>query len=184
MAVIDSIRDTITRMTPVTLDSIDGVSLLNRVDTKFVLHETQLLTVLAAVADTYQVLEINGTRLGRYATTYFDTPDFAMYRSHHNGIRARYKVRCRTYIDSELVFLEVKEKTNKDRTLKTRIRLPEPIAPLADIDSAWFPLCFPYDVHTLRPVLWNRFHRMTLIHLEESERSSSSYRLARGKSAP
>ncbi len=181
MAVFDSIRDTIAQMTPVTLASIDGVSLLNRVDTKFVLHETQLLAALAAVADTYQVLEIDGARLGRYASTYFDTPDFAMYYSHHNGIRARYKVRCRTYVDSSLVFLEIKEKTNKERTLKTRIPLPEPVTSLAGIDTAWLPPCFPYDVHTLRPVLWNRFDRMTLVNLEESERVTIDVNLSFGE---
>jgi SPX domain protein involved in polyphosphate accumulation len=70
------------------------------------------------------VLEINGARLHHYQTLYFDTRDFALYSQHHNGQRARYKVRVREYLDSEMAFLEVKRKTNQNRTIKSRLQTP------------------------------------------------------------
>jgi len=78
---------------PISLAEMDGVSLLNRTDTKYVMGVSQLCRALQQVAGQYRVLEINCTRLNHYRTVYYDTPDFALYQQHHNGLRTRYKVR-------------------------------------------------------------------------------------------
>ena len=169
-SVLDSIHELTDTLPSITLGLIDGVSLLNRVDTKYVLHEQQLRAVLAAVGSEYRVLDINGFRISRYATTYFDTADYAMFRSHHNGERVRYKVRCRGYMESRLYFFEVKAKTNRDRTVKNRVQIPAPLDRLDDVDPAWLPAQFPYDVRALTPMLWNRFRRLTLVSLDAGER--------------
>ena len=70
----------------------------------------------------YKVLTISGLRQGRYETRYFDTADYEMYTKHHNGKLNRYKVRFRTYVDSEMNFFEVKFKTNTGRTRKSRVK--------------------------------------------------------------
>jgi hypothetical protein len=157
-------------MPTISLDEIKALSLLDRLDVKFILHEQQLIQILERICDRYRVLEINGVRPGRYYTTYFDTPDFFLFHSHHNGLRVRHKVRWRWYIDSRLVFLEVKEKNNRERTVKTRTILPEPISNLADLPSTWKPPSLTVDPSLLKPVVWNRFRRITLADFERHER--------------
>ncbi|MCS6825015.1 MAG: polyphosphate polymerase domain-containing protein [Caldilinea sp.] len=157
-------------MPAISLDEIKVLSLLDRLDVKFILHEQQLIQILERISDRYRVLEINGVRPGRYYTTYFDTPDFFLFHSHHNGLRVRHKVRWRWYIDSRLVFLEVKEKNNRERTVKTRTILSEPVTSLAELPSGWMPLSLTVDPAHLRPVVWNRFRRMTLADFERQER--------------
>ncbi len=51
----------------------------------------------------------------------FDTPEFELFRWHHAGGRNRYKVRARQYVESRYTFLEVKHKTNKQHTVKSRL---------------------------------------------------------------
>lgn len=157
-------------MPAISLEEIKVLALLDRLDVKFILHDRQLVQILERVRHHYRVLEINNVRPGRYRTTYFDTPDFAMFQSHHNGMRVRHKVRWRWYIDSALVFLEVKEKTNRDRTVKTRTVLPAPVSHLRDIEPTWMPDSLTVDPHRLQPVVWNRFQRMTLADFERQER--------------
>ena len=167
---LNLLRRIIGEMTPITLRDIDNVALLNRMDTKFVMTEQQLARALDAVTHQYNVLEINSVRLGRYRTIYFDTSDFSFYRSHHNGERDRYKVRCRSYEDSHLCFLEVKRKTNKERTIKKRIPIPGLVESLDGFSGEQIGACLPFALDALQPVLWNRFHRMTLINFNEGER--------------
>src|SRR3954447_21085174 len=110
LSTTEQLRPLIDRPHAITLSQLAPLTLLDRKDTKFVVSREQLQEVLAASIDQYKILEINGVRPGRYVTTYFDTPDFAMYFAHHNGERYRYKLRCRSYLDSELAFVEVKMK--------------------------------------------------------------------------
>ena len=154
----------------ISLDALAPLSLLDRIDSKFVLHQEQLRQVLANVMNEYYVLEISGVRASSYLTTYFDTSDFAMYFDHHNGKRSRYKVRCRTYLDSGNAFVEVKVKTNKERTVKYRQPVTSHLTSLAALDCSWLPPTFPYQVGELHPVVWNRFARITLANFEHRER--------------
>lgn len=167
---LEQVISTAEEMPSISLNEIKALALLDRLDVKFMLHDRQLAEIMARVRDHYRVLEINGVRPGRYHTTYFDTPDFAMYHAHHNGVRARHKVRWRRYIDSGLIYLEVKEKTNRERTVKSRITLPAPVYGLDALDISWMPTSFTIDPHSLQPVVWNRFQRMTLADFERQER--------------
>lgn len=169
------------QMAAISLDQIKALALLDRLDVKFILHDRQLAQIMERVRTHYRVLEINGVRPGQYYTTYFDTADFAMYQSHHNGLRVRHKVRWRWYLDSQLIFLEVKEKTNRERTVKTRTILREPIWHFDDLAAAWMPPSFGLDPRTLRPVVWNRFRRMTLADFERQERITIDLDLVFGR---
>ena len=157
-------------MMPISLDEIETLALMDRVDVKFILHEREFLRALEQVADQYHILELEGVRGTRYLTTYFDTPDYAMYHMHHNGARTRFKVRWRWYLDSATIFLEVKEKNNRERTRKTRIRLAEPVTDLNSIDLSWLPEQFDHDPATLAPTVWTRFRRLMLADTERGER--------------
>ena len=92
----------------VTLKQLDSVELQNRIDTKYVLTQDQLLALLRGIRDEQFVLEIDERRLFNYKTVYYDTADFQFFKDHHNGKTNRFKVRIRKYVESEILFLEVK----------------------------------------------------------------------------
>lgn len=107
---------------PISLAGLDKVKLMNRVDSKYVFHRRHLDAILMEVASQYSVLEIAEKRLFDYASLYFDTPDYALYKQHHNGKPNRVKLRYREYIDTGDVFFEVKKKIKGMRTDKYRVR--------------------------------------------------------------
>jgi hypothetical protein len=178
---LQQVISTANEMAPISLAEINALALLDRLDVKFILHAHQLAQIMERVRDKYRVLEINGVRPGRYLTRYFDTPDFAMYQSHHNGLRVRHKVRWRWYIDSEVIYLEVKEKTNRERTVKTRTILPAPLLDFQGLDHGWMPSSLAVDPGALQPVVWNRFRRMTLADFERQERITIDIALELGR---
>ncbi|MEM9024537.1 MAG: polyphosphate polymerase domain-containing protein, partial [Bacteroidota bacterium] len=106
----------------------------------------------------------------RYHSVYLDTADHLLYLSHHNGLRSRYKVRFRHYLDSGLQFLEVKKKDNKDRTRKQRLTMQEWQWPLPEAARLFLDAHFPYEQNTLVPGMEIGFSRLTLAHSVRSER--------------
>ena len=75
----------------------------------------------------YRVQETKDERNMRYDTTYFDTLDFNMFHVHQTGHTGRQKLRFRTYVSSNLQFMEVKTKNNHGRTKKKRIEVTDMI---------------------------------------------------------
>lgn len=110
----------LSRFTPVSLAEMDAVALTNRIDTKYVIPQWQLPSILQALTGSYHVLDIDGKREHPYETLYFDTTDFRLYLDHHNGRGNRYKLRLRKYGNSAVSFMELKRKTNTGRTVKSR----------------------------------------------------------------
>jgi hypothetical protein len=155
---------------PISLKEMDAVALLNRVDTKFVLTNAQLLRALSTLQNDYRILEVQGQRLNHYRTLYFDMPDFDLYNLHVNGRAERYKVRSREYADSHLSFLEVKHKTRKDRTIKDRINTTQPLVDVNREAEQWLHGVFPYESSMLEAKIWNTFTRLTLVSKHYCER--------------
>ena len=114
------IDNIITSFDPIALDEMDSVKLMNRVDTKFVITRQQLIQILPQLRDDYRMLEIKGLRTPQYESEYYDSKSFGFYIDHHRKKINRFKVRFRKYVESNLVFLEVKHK-NCGRTDKKRI---------------------------------------------------------------
>jgi hypothetical protein len=158
------------RFDPISLDQMEAVALLNRTDTKFVLTTRQLKQALAAVQPDYWMLSVEGQRLHHYRTLYFDSPDFGLYTSHVNGRADRYKVRSREYTSTRKSYLEVKHKTNKDRTIKDRLPTAHPVVQMTYEAENWLHGVFPYDTCALEPKLWNTFTRLTLVSKHFCER--------------
>ncbi len=114
------------RLDSITLDDMNTEArMMTRVDRKYLIHTDELRAFLDEVPADTRVLEINGKRQQRYATTYFDTPDLLSYRMTAQKRRRRFKVRQRTYVDSSLGFCEVKTRGPRGVTVKHRV----PIAP-------------------------------------------------------
>lgn len=157
------------RFAMIALADLNEANLQNRVDTKFLCNEAQLAEILERVADDYRVVNAFGHTYGRYASLYYDTPGLAMYLDHHNGVRDRFKVRTRTYLDTRATFLEIKRKTNKERTVKTR--MPLAVDAPFDADAARFVAAFsPFALDSLVAGLANDFWRITLVANEGVER--------------
>ena len=158
-------------MTPISLEEMKGVRLMNRVDTKFLVTSGQLCDILRGVRDCYYAQEVEGHRLSPYRTVYYDTPELTMYLIHHDRHLVRDKVRVRTYVDSNLSFCEVKHKTNKGRTKKKRIEVQPRFNIVEDPEAAAFLAEHqPYPVECLRPHLETVFDRITLVNFEKTER--------------
>lgn len=159
---------------PIALDEMQNVTLLDRFEIKYVMSNATLLDVLPALQRHYRLLAVAGLPLARYQTLYYDTPDFALYLSHHAGVSDRYKVRTREYVDSALAFLEVKHKTNKNRTVKHRIPIADPMPVFSAASDGSLSLFLqdntPYPAQVLQPVLWNRYRRITLVGKHSPER--------------
>jgi CYTH domain-containing protein len=166
---LQEIKKIIAGFPPISLSDMDSVELLNRTDTKFIMERHTLGKVLMDVADEYQILDIDGTRLNRYRTLYYDTPELRFYLQHQNGKKNRYKVRYRKYVDSDLCFLEVKFKSNKGRTVKKRVKTDDFELNLENESSKFVTKTTGLE-NKLVPTLWNTFKRMTLVNKEIEER--------------
>jgi hypothetical protein len=162
--------DLLQRFDAIHLSEMEHVALLRRTDTKYLMSERQLARALAHLTDRYWVLEVDGRRLQRYQTLYFDTENLALYRQHHDGRRSRYKVRERAYVDSDLVFWEIKQKVNDNRTIKSRIRTRELNAQITRDAEPFLHAHYPYPVAALEPTIYNTFQRITLVSKRSVER--------------
>ncbi|GIV27416.1 MAG: hypothetical protein KatS3mg027_1230 [Bacteroidia bacterium] len=67
----------IQNFSPISLEEMDSVEFLNRVDNKFVFHISNLIDLLNDCQSEYKILEVNGVRNHQYDSLYFDTPGFS-----------------------------------------------------------------------------------------------------------
>ena len=155
---------------PISLKEMDNVKLMNRTDTKYTFRINQLPEILKEIKDDYRVLIIKGKNLSRYETLYYDTNKLFLYYRHHSGELNRYKIRHRTYVESEIGFLEVKFKNNKGRTIKDRIKKKDVPYHWENEISTFLDSKLPFDPNSLVPVLWVNYSRLTLVNKSSAER--------------
>lgn len=96
-------------------------AMLERLDNKYVVNTEVLREALRALAERFDMLEIDGRRAFTYETCYFDDAARRSYFDHHQGRRQRMKVRVRKYTDAGLCFVEVKLKDKRGVTVKKRL---------------------------------------------------------------
>ena len=164
------IKSILSTFNPVSLDEIDEVKLMNRIDRKYWFHISKLNELLEKVTPFYDILEINGKRLMEYKSAYFDTADNFMYIKHHNRKLNRYKVRRRTYLTTNDDFFEIKLKTNKKRTIKRRIATEFNGADFLEKEIVFLNEKTPFKSDELANSLNNQFFRITLIHKNKLDR--------------
>ena len=152
-----------------TLAEMNSVSLMKRVDTKFILKESQLLEVLSKLYDDYKILQIDQERLMKYSTLYFDSQNKKCFKDHHNGKLNRYKIRMRKYLVSDICFLEIKKKNNLGVTNKIRKQIKDFETDLS-LDSKDFITNSNINNLLFEPSLYNNFSRMTFVNKSEAER--------------
>jgi len=154
---------------PIGLDELTAqAELQTRRDRKYVLPLSELSALLPALGRDTRILDIDGRRLFRYASVYFDTPDLTSFRLTALRRRKRFKIRTRTYLDSGLCWLEVKTEGVRGGTVKTRLAYAQDdhrdVAP-----GRWFVDAVLADLAVadpaalaLAPILTTRYLRSTL----------------------
>jgi hypothetical protein len=167
---MEGIVQILNKYSPISLEEMDSVALQDRTDTKYVFAARHLPSILKRLANEYRALEINGLRLSRYETLYYDTEDFQLYSTHHNRKANRYKIRARKYVESDLHFFEIKFKNNKGRTIKERIKTKRIKEVLGKKTSAYLKERTPFDPLSMKPKIWVRYCRTTLVNTESLER--------------
>ncbi len=160
----NAIQNILNTYESITLEEMDNVKLMDRTDTKYTFHITQLEQILEMVIDNYRILEINSKRIADYKTLYYDTTDLELYYKHHSGKLNRYKIRHRTYVDSNIGYLEVKFKNNKGRTKKERIKKKDVLFEWPEDALQFLSKKTPYLPSTLIPSLWVNYSRITLVN--------------------
>ncbi len=167
---MEDLKNILGKFEPITLKEMDSVKLMNRSDTKFVFRIEQLAYFLSLLVDDFYILDVEGVRQNKYETLYYDTVDFKFYNDHQRGKTNRNKVRHRFYVDSGLHFFEIKNKNNKGRTIKERIKLKnleENITPKAE---NFLKEKTKMNACELQPKLWGNYSRITLVNKKIQER--------------
>lgn len=166
-------------LAPLGLAELDArAALRDRTDTKYLVPVGLLGALAERLAPTHGVLDIGGRRAFRYATTYLDTPDLALYRAHLQGRRRRWKARVRWYLDAGTGALEVKLGGN-GRTQKHRAPLHADLRAFvaATLEDAWGLEAARAVAARLEPALDVRYLRTTLVAVDRGERLTIDRRL-------
>ncbi len=164
------ILHTLSLFKTIELAQMDGVKLMNRIDTKFVFTINELPAILKELSANYNVLTVNTNVISKYKNLYFDSENFKLFNAHQNGKLNRYKVRHRTYVESNVGYLEVKHKNNKGKTAKTRI-LDANAVEIKNIDSINFlKKALPFNPEILEPKIKINYSRITLVNKTLVER--------------
>ena len=162
------IEEILVKFDPISLDEMSGIRLMNRIDTKFVTTMPVLETLLGMALEDYMVQEIDGQRNMLYSTTYYDTVDYDMFYTHQHGHAGRQKIRFRTYVSSNLQFMEVKTKNNHGRTKKKRMQVDG--MGFDEEKLQFLAKHLRYAADTLMPAIHNDFYRITLVNKARTER--------------
>ncbi len=166
----DNIKGILSDFTAVTLEEMDNLKLMDRTDTKFIFKKSQLPAVLKELINEYKVLEVNNHRCSKYESLYFDTENFDLYHKHHRGKTNRYKVRYRKYVESDLIFFELKYKNNRDRTVKSRVSQKKIDEVINGSAEALLNQKTMMEPGSLQPKLWINYSRVTLVNKNSPER--------------
>jgi hypothetical protein len=164
------VKNILNEFMPITLKEMDNVKLMDRTDTKYVFRLEELPGFLNEIKNDYRVLDVNGNKVSKYESLYFDTKDFDLYLCHHRGRPNRYKIRCRKYVESNLNFFEVKFKNNKGRTIKDRVKQLQIEEQIKDNAEILLKEKTPLLSEELEAKLWVNYSRITLVNKNSPER--------------
>ena len=172
-----NIKSILKQYQPITLSEMDEVALMERVDDKYTISYENLMNILENISSEYFCLEIEGKRSFTYQTEYLDTIDNLLFKNHQNGKLNRYKIRFRDYIESKKTFLEIKFKSNKGVTKKTRISIPFQEKNITKTCKNFIETKSPYLTKNLDIKVKNSFDRITLVNLISKERVTLDFNL-------
>lgn len=162
----------------ISLEELSRAPLMNRTDEKFAFHLSQLPAILEEMMPYYDVLNIDGKVVFSYTSQYFDNPEYRFFNDHHRAIPNRFKVRIRTYLDTNASFLEVKEKI-KGRTDKKRISINGFRDHFHGEEKDFLNTRLRESID-LKPVMVNSYRRITLVNKTSEERLTIDFDIING----
>ena len=168
--IIDKIDQLVDVMEPISLKEMDSIKLMNRIDKKYMININRLPLLLQMASNDYYVQFTDGQRRFVYRSCYYDTPDADFYRIHQSGRLRRQKIRVREYVSSHLTFLEIKNKSNKGRTSKKRIEVPNTEVLDQETARAYIDANAEFGSCQIAKRLQNSFYRITLVNKKKTER--------------
>ena len=175
MDISTQINELLGQLEPITLEQMSEIRLMNRTDTKFVTSKDNLVRLLEMAQGKYYAQFNNDSRIANYMTTYWDTDNHRFFLEHHNGRAPRQKVRVRTYMDSDLTFLEVKTNNNHGRTKKKRVEVPSQEIEVQGTNGEFVEALVHQGLNEMHPTVRNQFHRITLVNYGKTERLTIDY---------
>ncbi|HOX82181.1 MAG TPA: polyphosphate polymerase domain-containing protein [Chryseolinea sp.] len=167
----------LSRFSKIGLSSLGQEHLLDRVDTKFATHTSCLSSLLPQLESSYQILVVEDSGIQPYRNLYFDDEKLSFYFHHHDKKGNRCKVRLREYSSTGTIFFEIKQKVNKNRTIKQRVQhiaFNEALSPDA---QELLQQHVPPTTSSLRSTLWCDFNRITLLSPNQDERMTIDYNI-------
>ena len=175
---LTEIQNILNSFSQISLEEMDSIRLMNRMDTKYVFSAGLLLNIVSTLTDSYKILEIGQKRDFLYNSRYLDTEEMLFYLQHVTGKLARHKIRFRKYESTGTTFLEIKRKTNKNRTVKWRIENNSDAFNLDDSALNFINKHIPFNSFVLKPTLENRFTRITLAGFDTRERITFDFNMS------
>lgn len=175
---LTEIQNILNSFSRISLEEMDSIRLMNRMDTKYVFSAGLLLNIVSTLKDSYKILEIGQKRDFLYNSRYLDTEEMLFYLQHVTGKLARHKIRFRKYESTGTTFLEIKRKTNKNRTIKWRIENNSDAFNLDDSALNFINKHLPFNSFVLKPTLENRFTRITLAGFDTRERITFDFNVS------
>jgi hypothetical protein len=151
-----------------------AAELQTRIDRKYLVPPDAFTPLVSCLGRSHRVLEIGGLRTFRYESVYFDTATLEAYLGAARGRRRRFKVRTRTYLDSDACMLEVKREGGRAQTIKERVDHPVAARTVLDDRGRRFVAervaLSRGSADTLEPTLTTTYRRMTLVDLDSGSR--------------
>ncbi len=173
----DALNVSLGELSPVTLAQLDEAQLHDREESKVILRTADVPEALDGLADEYFILDHEGERLQGYRNEYFDSSELRNYHDHHSQRGRRFKLRYRTYVNSDITYFEVKRNIN-GRTVKKRRRSERPEGQLWTRDAVFFFKQTGQPPSCLVPSLRVDYQRILLVKRDFSERVTIDLNLA------
>ena len=140
-----------------------AASLLHRrQETKFLMPASLLAPLITQLAPCYRAVRSGASFAASYRTLYFDTPALTCFHDHRERL-PHHKVRIRHYDDRRLTIVEVKTKSEDQRSFKFRRPKQFGDSELNEEDREFVASHLSFSAETLIPQLWTNFCRVTLV---------------------
>lgn len=157
-------------------------SFLDRIDTKYLLTETEFKEILTDLEEEFYILDIKEKSVFEYESIYMDTENYDFYFQHQNGEKNRTKVRTRNYLDSGIAFFEYKQKqkwvTRKFRYQFTDTKDHGKMNNESNKFFEWaFQSFYSRSPENIFPSLATKYHRITLCSKSNDERVTVDFNI-------
>lgn len=118
----DALNAAVNALPPAELIELQGAAaLLSRRERKYLVPLSIATALATEINGGARALQINNSRSFKYASVYFDTPSETSFFTAAHRRRHAFKVRTRTYIDSNNCVLEVKRRGTRNTTAKSQL---------------------------------------------------------------